>query len=338
MSTSQLEFATLLAPGPAPNQGLAPGEVESRLSSPLSSGVLSRLGGGERVLLFDVETTGTDRRRDQIIELCLQHGLADDAPYQVWRFRPSVPIDPGAQAVHGIAVEDLADCAPFSEHVDEIRRLFSEASVLVGYNLAFDMDMLSAEYERLGLPQIDFSQKTIVDPFRLWQQCEPRSLQHAHQRFVGAEFAAAHSASADVAATGRVLRGMLAAFGLEERGWSEIATVCDPHRDQRQVQRQLWVGPSKHFVWQGEAIAVGFGRHAGAIAHELAAADPAYFRWMLDKDFPVHVHDICKAVLRLGKDEFLRWAESLYPSAAAAAAAAAAAVAAKGPGTVQGEG
>src|SRR5947208_1127801 len=77
---------------------------------------------------------------------------------------------------------------------------FAETDVIVGYNIAFDIDMLQAEYTRIGKPLLDLTGKKIVDALRLWQQCEPRSLQHAHQRFVGNGFAAAHSASADVAA------------------------------------------------------------------------------------------------------------------------------------------
>src|SRR5687767_15608084 len=52
-----------------------------------------------RILVFDCETTGTDKKRDQIIELCVQFGLDDGAESTVWRFRPQTPISPGAQAV-----------------------------------------------------------------------------------------------------------------------------------------------------------------------------------------------------------------------------------------------
>src|SRR5205823_1318637 len=142
---------------------------------------------------------------------------------------------------------DLADCPAFEAYADEIAEVFAAAEVVVGYNISFDIDMLQAEYARIGRPPVDLTGKKIVDAFRLWQQCEPRSLQHAHRRFVGDEFAAAHSASADVAATGRVLMGMLRQFNLDGRDWSEIATVSDP-------QRASWVGPSRHLRWDGEVI------------------------------------------------------------------------------------
>jgi DNA polymerase-3 subunit epsilon len=184
------------------------------------------------VVIFDVETTGTDRSSDQVIELGVQFGLdgpAGPGVGQVWRIRPSCPIHPGAQAVHGISMEDLEGCPSFGDVARDIREVIDGARVLIGYNLAFDIEMLQAELARVGLPPIDFTGKQLVDPLRLWQRCEPRSLQAAHRRFVGQEFAAAHSASADVAATGRVLRGMLSHFNLGG-DWAEIAQVCEPRQ------------------------------------------------------------------------------------------------------------
>lgn len=259
-----------------------------------------------RIIVFDCETTGIDFTRDQVIELCVQRGLDDQAHSQVWRIRPSVPINPAAQAVHGIAMAELEDCPTFAAYADEIAQVFATADVIVGYNLSFDIDMIQAEYLRIGKPMLDLTGKKIVDAFRLWQQCEPRSLQHAHRRFVGDDFAAAHSASADVAATGRVLVGMLRHFNLHGQDWGQIATVCDP-------QRASWVGPSRHLRWENEQIVVGFGKHMGVALHELAAGpDRSFLRWVIDKDFPPHVVEICRAALERTGEELVAWARQRF--------------------------
>lgn len=264
---------------------------------------------GPRIVVFDCETTGTDRVRDQVIELCVQRGLEEDAPSKVWRVRPSVPIHPGAQAVHGITIDELAQCPGFEAIAAEVADVFAEADIIVGYNITFDIDMLQAEYARIGKPLLDFASKKIVDAFRLWQQCEPRSLMHAHQRFVGAEFAAAHTASADVAATGRVLAGMLKHFELEGQDWDQIAQKSDPLA----AQRASWVGPSRHLRWDGEVIVLGFGKHSNAAVHELAAGpDRSFLSWVCERDFPIHVAEVCKAALQLPGDQFLSWAKDRY--------------------------
>jgi DNA polymerase-3 subunit epsilon len=263
-----------------------------------------------RVIVFDCETTGIDFTKDQVIELCVQHGLDAQATSRVWRIKPGVPINPAAQAVHGITMADLAECASFAAYADEIASVFASAEVIVGYNLSFDIDMLQAEYMRIGKPALDLTGKKIVDAFRLWQQCEPRSLVHAHRRFVGDDFAAAHSASADVAATGRVLVGMLRHFSLEGQDWGQIATVCDP-------QRASWVGPSRHLRWEGEVIVLGFGKHMGMPLHELASGpDRSFLRWVIDKDFPPHVIEICRAALERNCEELVAWARQRFGQAA----------------------
>ncbi len=286
------------------------------------------------VYVFDVETTGTDKRKDQVIELCVQRGLGDTATSKVWRFKPSVAIHPGAQAVHGISMEDLADCPSFGDCIEEIEAVFADARVVIGYNLAFDIDMIMAEYERVGRAPFDWSAKTIVDAFRLWQQFEPRSLQHAHQRFVGEQFAAAHSASADVAATGRVLQGMLSKFGLDGHDWAAIASAADPEGKLKQ-DRSSWVGPSRHLQWNADGqIVMTFGKHVGVPLPQVVRLDAGYVRWVVGKDFPAHVLEICERALDLctarrrgetGDDaaaELVTWARQRYGQAAPTAAPA----------------
>ena len=265
------------------------------------------------IVIFDCETTGIDFGRDQIIELCVQHGLGGGltTTTRTWRIKPQVPIQAAAQAIHGIAMEDLEDCPPFASCADDIVAVFADAEVIVGYNIAFDIDMLQAELARVGKQPLDLTGKQVVDAFRLWQQCEPRSLTHAHRRFVGEEFESAHSATADVAATGRVLEGMLRAFKLDGREWSEIASVCDP-------LRKAWVGPSRHLRWDGDVIVLGFGKYAGAAVHAIAAGpDRSFLRWMIDRPsdrgFPAHVVEICKAALERTGDDFLAWAREKWP-------------------------
>jgi DNA polymerase-3 subunit epsilon len=262
-----------------------------------------------RIVIFDVETTGTDKQKDQIIELCMQFGLDEGAETRTWRMRPNVTMDPGAQAVHGISMEELADCPPFADAADELRALFAEADMLVGYNLRFDIDMLQAEYLRLRQPPVDFSSKLIVDPFRLWQQCEPRSLMDAHKRFAGGEFDLAHSAAADVAATGRVLRGMVKSFGLDG-DWNSIADVCDP-------DRASYIEGSKHLRWNDDQqVMIGFGKHTGTLLSELASGPEAnYLRWIINKDFPPHVLEACRQALDLDAPEFHAWATSRFGGA-----------------------
>ncbi len=243
------------------------------------------------IIVFDVETTGTRKDYDQIIELSVQQGFGSDAPRKTWRIKPSVQISSGAQRIHGISIDDLKDCETFSTYVPKLRRVFGKADVIVGYNVSFDLDMLQAEFKRVSVPPLDLSNKLIIDPLRLWQRMEPRTLQDAHRRFVGSEFDEAHSADADIAATARVLQAMLKEFKLSGQSWEEIANLCEP-------ERRKWIGTSHHMQWKGGVPVIAFGKHAGTPLHELAAGpDSSYLDWMMSKDFPEHVKRICEGAI-----------------------------------------
>ncbi len=246
------------------------------------------------VVVFDTETTGTDPQADQIIELTLQFGLDASASARTWRFRPDRPIAPGAQRVHGISMEDLADAPRFVDKADEVAALLDAAEVWVGYNLRFDLDIVQAELQRARKPQLSLDGRVLVDPYRLWQRMEPRSLMDAHKRFVGGEFDGAHGAAADVAATGRVLAGMVEAFGLGGKSWQEVAAIAEP-------ERLRWIGPTNHLQWDDDGqIVFGFSKNRGKSLVEMKRdyEGRGFIDWMLRSDFPAHVKMVLTALSR----------------------------------------
>ena len=264
------------------------------------------------VIVLDVETTGKERATDQIIELCLRFGLEEDAESRTWRIRPEVPIHPEALSVHGITMEALASCPLFPAVAAEFLPLIVAADVIVGYNVAFDLDMIQAELARASLPPIIFAGRKIVDVLRLWHHVEPRTLVAAHAKFCGEALVDAHQAAVDVAATARVLSSMLAVFGLSDKPWSEIATISDPF-----ASRAAWIGPSPHIQWDESGAAVfGFGKYKG---QQVGNADGGFLKWVLAKDFPPHVQKICRVALERRRT-FGEWITTYYPRPAAKAA------------------
>jgi DNA polymerase-3 subunit epsilon len=240
------------------------------------------------VIILDVETTGVDTLKDQVIELAIQFGFGDGdrpGPCEVMRFKPTIPIPAEVTAIHGIRDEDVAGLSSFGAAAAYVEQVIEAATVIVGYNVEFDLKMLDAELRRVKR-RLDLRGKVIVDPMQLWRVCEPRTLQGAHQRFAGGPFENAHSAGADVAATGRVLLGMLDHFGHTGKFWDEIATVASP-------DRLTWLGFTNHFIWKDGRVLLNFGKHAGTDVR--ASIVKGYLTWMQKQDFPAHVIEIAKA-------------------------------------------
>jgi DNA polymerase III subunit epsilon len=257
------------------------------------------------IVVLDVESTGKDRSTDQIIELCLQLGIGPSAESRTWRIRPSIEIHPEAARVHGITAEDLASCPPFADVALEFRPLLEAADVIIGFNASFDLDMIQAEISRAKMPPIDLSAKHLVCALRLWHHVEPRTLVAAHEKFCGEPMTDAHQAAADVAATARVLIAMLETFGLAGKEWPEIAALSNPFSG-----RLNWVGPSLHIQRDASgAVVFGFGKHKGLAVDQ---ADGGFLRWVLGKDFPPHVQDICRVALER-RGQFKDWIARYYP-------------------------
>lgn len=235
------------------------------------------------ILTFDTETTGVDTSTDRVIELCL---MKDDKRSVVWRLKPKVPISPEAQAVHGISVDDLRDCPKFIEVADDIKPYFEEADVLVGYNVMFDIHMITEEFERCAIT-LDIKSKLIVDPLKLWYHFERRNLESAYQRFTGKKLDGAHAAEVDVHAARDVLDGMIKEWELGDKTWEELADICEP-------DRHRYVGITNHFLWDAQGrVIFGFGTHKG----DRAFHQKGYLKWMLKGTFPSSVKNSIRSML-----------------------------------------
>jgi len=104
--------------------------------------------------IVDVETTGLDPRRDEIIELSFVLFSYDKATGRIGTVleeycgqrEPTCPISPGAAAVHGLTRPALQGAA-----LDNvcIQRLFAAAEFIVAHNAAFDRGFLVGLYPQL---------------------------------------------------------------------------------------------------------------------------------------------------------------------------------------------
>ena len=121
---------------------------------------------GERVLAFDLETTGISTSSDRIVQIALIGAALDGEPIHYERIiNPGRPIPYGASNVHGIYDSDVRGKGRFSSIVDEVAELI-DGAVIVGHNVRkFDLEMLEGEFLRLGkrMPR----PKAVMDTYEL---------------------------------------------------------------------------------------------------------------------------------------------------------------------------
>jgi DNA polymerase-3 subunit epsilon len=108
---------------------------------------------------LDLETTGIEYAEGhKIVEIAvvLYDALGNERGAFTQRYNPGRPIDPKAQAVHGITFEAVASCPTFDRDAIKISTLLSRATLLVAHNgKEFDLPFINHEFRLAGVPLVN---------------------------------------------------------------------------------------------------------------------------------------------------------------------------------------
>ncbi|MDI1257037.1 MAG: DNA polymerase III subunit alpha [Flavobacterium sp.] len=179
-------------------------------------------------LIFDTETTGLPKRWDAPISdssnwpRCIQIAwqLHDEygalIEHQDYLVKPegfNIPYD--AERIHGISTElAQAEGIPLSEVLEKFNAVLAKAKFIVGQNLGFDVNIMGAEFYRLGvgskmtqMPVLDTCTEVTASLLQLpggrGGKFKLPTLTELHQYLFNVPFSEAHNATADVEATTR---------------------------------------------------------------------------------------------------------------------------------------
>ena len=243
------------------------------------------------IVFFDLETTGTNYKKDRIVEISVVKYLPDGQhETKTRRVNPEMPIPKEVSELHGITNADVEN-EPTFRALSKNLYLYLEGCDLGGYNvLRFDIPVLVEEFKRAGL---DFSIKDrrIVDPFIIFCRMEPRSLSAAYKFFCGKELEDAHSAEADILATIEVLNGQMKRYAELPKtveGLDELCNPVDPNA----------VDSTKRFRWRDDEVIVNFGKNSGVPLKQIVVENPGFLQWMINQDFPDDAKAIAAKALK----------------------------------------
>lgn len=131
-------------------------------------GTAAATGPATAFVVFDLETTGLEPKRERIVEI---GAVKFDRRGPVGRFsvliNPGIPMPPAASRVNGITDDMLAGQPSLDEVLPDFLRFVGQAP-LIAHNAAFDCSFLNAalaeRYERVKRrPQEDAAQGSLLD-------------------------------------------------------------------------------------------------------------------------------------------------------------------------------
>ena len=239
------------------------------------------------LLFFDIESTGLNVATDRIVEISLVKvspgapGQPNDVEIKTRRINPTIPITPGAQAIHGISDEDVKDCPTLKQVAKSLAKLM-EGCDIAGYNsLKFDIPMLAEEFLRAGV-DFDFRKRKLVDVQNIFHKKEQRTLKAAYKFYCGQNLDNAHSAEADTMATYEVLEAQLDRYGNDEEDplQNDVAYLA-----KYSCQNRLVDYAGRIALNDDDEPVFNFGKHKGRRVVDVLAKEPSYYSWMMDGDF-----------------------------------------------------
>lgn len=237
------------------------------------------------IIFFDLETTGVDTSRDRIVEISLVKIMPDgEQIIKTRRINPTIPIPKEASDVHHITDEDVRDQPTFKQVAKSLKE-FMEGCDFGGFNSnRFDLPVLVEEFLRAGV-DVDFRNRRYIDVQNIFHKKEERTLVAAYRFYCNKELGdAAHGAEADTLATYEVLKAQLDRYP-------------DLENDVEQLAKFSSRGETADFAGRigyndkGEEIFT-FGKYRGQSVEKTFAAEPSYYDWMMNGDFPQYTKKI----------------------------------------------
>ena len=241
------------------------------------------------LVIFDLETTGTNVVKDRIVEISmLKVHVNNETEVKTYRVNPEMPIPVESSMIHGIYDEDVVN-EPTWKQLAKTVFDFLKGADLGGFNcMKFDIPVLVEEFLRVDIP-FDFSKRKIVDAQKIFHLMEKRTLSAAYQFYCNKELKDAHSAEADTIATYEVILSQVEKYEnsdvLDNQG-KVLGKIENSVESLHQISKNDAVDLANRLTQneKGE-ILFNFGKHKGKPVKDVLARDKGYYDWIMQGDF-----------------------------------------------------
>ena len=270
---------------------------------------LKRLNLKKPLVVFDLETTGTQVGVDRIVEIAMiklevsgtvVHKPEKSGAENRILVNPEMPIPIEASLVHGVYDKDVEGKYTFAQIAPGLSK-FLEGCDLGGYNSnRFDVPMLAEEFLRVGV-EFCIEGRNLIDVQNIFHKMEQRTLKAAYKFYCDKNLDGAHEAMPDTSATLEILVEQLNRYksitfedshggvvGPVPQEMDELHKFCQRSKNADLAGRLV-------FNDDGEVV-FNFGKHRGRSVKDLLEKEPGYYGWMINGDFPRYTLRVLKQI------------------------------------------
>lgn len=181
--------------------------IEEDITGEYFSNLLDIYDSNGTIIVFDVESTGTDVTKDEIIQIAAikidKEGEVIDSFERFIKPNKSVG---NSVLVHGFSDEYLKEYGEDKEKVFEEFLEYSKGALIVGHNVNYDISILNSELERCKMNKPKF--KGIYDTLDIYRRFYPNLPNHKLEtlsKIFPIKHSPSHNALDDVKATAYLL-------------------------------------------------------------------------------------------------------------------------------------
>ena len=242
------------------------------------------------MVVFDLETTGTNISQDRIVEIAMVKAMPDGSVEEKCRkLNPTIPIPHETSLIHGIYDEDVKDEPTFKQVAKSLAQ-FLEGCDLAGFNvLGFDVPVLVEEFLRANI-EFDVENRKIVDAQKIFHLMEKRNLTAAYKFYCDRDLENAHSALADTQATYEVLVSQIEKYEGQEAFdnlGKKLSTIENDMGILHNLTTTNRVDLAGRMILKDGVETFNFGKHRGKPVLEILQKEPSFYDWMMKGDFPL---------------------------------------------------
>jgi DNA polymerase-3 subunit epsilon len=238
----------------------------------------------KNITVLDVETTGTDKKVDRIIQISMlkidtEHHKIVAKMNEYVRPDTSYTIGIGAFLKHGVKPAMLADKPTFRELADKIIEFLGTDDILTYNGISFDLQMLVSEFARCGKTFLPKNYR-LLDAYKEELRRNSNKLEEVYRRYCGKTMEEAglkaHDALSDVKATYAI--------------WKHQQDTGECRYEDLLVDDDS----IKYVEFNGkQEAAFSFGKYRDVPLPIVCQADPEYINWFLSKN------DVCASARSL---------------------------------------